>query len=186
MAASKQSNLSPLDLVILIKIALSHDSEISQSKLAADLFISQSEISKSLARSRYARLVSGNYNVMLQGLMEFVEHGVKYCFPQQPGALVRGIPTAHSHDTLSHEVNSGVDYVWPTAKGKMRGQAISPLYPAVIHASLADRELHMALALIDAVRVGRNREKQLAMQILWKKLLHEEYPNKSQSYNYGS
>jgi len=185
MAASKQSNLSPIDLVILIKIALSHGSEISQSKLAEGLFISQSEISKSLARSRYARLVSGKYSLMLQGLMEFIEHGVKYCFPQQPGPIVRGIPTAHSHDALNNRINSGENYVWPTARGTIRGQAILPLYPSVIDASLVDSELHMALALVDAIRVGRNREKHLAIEILWKKLLNEEYPNKSESYNFS-
>jgi len=186
MKTAKQLTLSPLDLVILIKIALSRDSEISQSQLAADLFISQSEVSKSLVRSRYARLITGNYNLMLFGLLEFIEHGVKYCFPQQPGALVRGIPTAHSHEVLKKDINGDVDYVWPSAKGNMRGQAIIPLYPSVINSSLIDKELHLVLALLDAIRVGRNREKNLAIEILWKKLSNEEYPNKSKSYPYSS
>jgi hypothetical protein len=186
MSRLKQATLSPIDVVILIKLALSRGLNISQSRLAAELFISQSEVSKSLTRSRYARLISGDYNVMLQGLMEFLEHGVKYCFPQQPGAIVRGIPTAHSYGELSNEIVSSDDYVWPSAKGTLRGQAIAPLYPSIIEAVLLDNQLHQVLALVDAIRVGRNREKNSAVSLLWNILLNEEYPNKPESYRYGS
>jgi len=29
--------------------------------------------------------------------MEFLEHGVRYVFPAEPGSLTRGVPTAHAH-----------------------------------------------------------------------------------------
>jgi hypothetical protein len=31
---------------------------------------------------------------------EFLIHGLKYVFPAYPGALVRGVPTAHSAEPL--------------------------------------------------------------------------------------
>ena len=76
-------------------------------------------------------------------------------FPAQPGALVRGIlPTAHSAKPLSDIVVSDRDaFVWPSAVGNVRGQAITPLYPSVIKAIRKDPQLYEMLALLDAVRI---------------------------------
>ena len=75
---------------------------------------------------------------MKQPLMDFIQYGLKYAFPQQPGAIVRGVPTAHSMSPLSEEINSGENYVWPYARGQMRGQAIVPLYATAVQAALTD------------------------------------------------
>jgi len=56
--------------------------------------------------------------------------------------------------------------VWPSASGEVRGHGIAPLYPSVIQAVKVDSKLHEALALIDALRVGRAREKKLAVELL--------------------
>ena len=84
--------------------------------------------------------------------------------------LVRGIPTAHSAAPLNLEIQSDENYVWPYAKGKTRGQAITPLYKSVPEAVQRDKMLYELLALVDAVRVGKVREQKLAMELLKKKI----------------
>ena len=50
----------------------------------------------------------------------------------------------------------------------MRGESFSPLYPsqAVIRAILADPVMYDATALVDAIRGGSARERQVAGEIL--------------------
>src|SRR3546814_16215338 len=57
-------------------------------------------------------------------------------------------------------------YVWLSQKGKVRGQAITPLYPKAVLVALGDGTLYEMLALIDAIRAGRTREKQKALELL--------------------
>lgn len=59
-------------------------------------------------------------------------------------------------------VSNGEEYVWPSATGELRGQAISPLYKNVVKAIKGNSELHELLSLVDVLRVGRVREKNLA------------------------
>jgi hypothetical protein len=181
MSPQKQPTMSPLDVVILIKMLVSAEETLSQSFLARELFISQSEVSKSLHRSRYAGLVVGSYQVMAHALVDFIQYGIKYAFPQQPGAVVRGIPTAHSMSPLSEFIESGDGFVWPHGRGHSRGHSILPLYPSVVHAARVDPALHEALAMVDVIRVGKARERQLAIQILRSKLLNEEYTDQPHS-----
>ena len=93
-------------------------------------------------------------------------------FPQQPGAVVRGIPTAHSAPPLNKIIQSTEHYVWPSAKGTLRGQSIVPLYPSVVEAVQKDKELHELLALVDAIRVGKARERELAINELQNRILY--------------
>ncbi|HLP95657.1 MAG TPA: hypothetical protein VK168_16555 [Saprospiraceae bacterium] len=163
--------LRPQDLVILLKLLLLKDSGWNQISLAKSLFLSQSEISGSLKRSAYARLLQNKgKQVARQPFMDLLQYGVPYMFPQQPGAVVRGIPTAHSAEPLVQLISSTENYVWPYAKGHMRGHSILPLYPSVVLAVELDPPLYELLALIDAVRVGRAREKNLALELLRTKI----------------
>lgn len=166
MAIQTQSSMNPLDVVVLLKLLIHQEQSVSQMGLAKDLFISQSEISKSLRRSRYAGLVIGDYQVMALALLDFIQYGIKYAFPTQPGALVRGIPTAHSVEPLIWEIDAEELFVWPSGKGTERGRSIVPLYPSVVNAVQLDHKLHQCLAMVDAVRVGKARERQMAMDFL--------------------
>lgn len=171
----QQQIISPQDIVILLKIvALDHKAWF-QNTLAESLYISQSEISKSLMRSKYAGLLdSSSKKVNRLALMEFLQYGIRYVFPQQPGALVRGVATAHSAPPLNTIIQSEEPYVWPSAKGTLRGQSIIPLYPSVVDAVKQDEPLYELLALVDAIRVGRAREKELAIQELKKRITDGE------------
>lgn len=167
------ASMSPQDIAVLLKVASYENTQWNQMKLAEELNLSQPEISNSLARSRYAGLLdeSGKH-VRRLALMEFLQYGIAYAFPVKPGPVVRGVPTAHSGPPLKSLIESnGEDYVWPSATGQLRGQAIAPLYGNVVKAAQANSELHEMLSLVDAIRVGRVREKQLAVEELKKRLL---------------
>lgn len=71
---------------------------------------------------------------------------------------------------LSHEIVSDGPYVWPYGKGTVRGESIEPLHPQVPEACLKDPMLYEYLALCDALRVGRTRERNIAIQELKRRL----------------
>ena len=103
--------------------------------------------------------------------MEFLEYGLRYVFPQEPGAMVVGVPTAHSQAFFKQKFSAELEYVWPYLNGIVRGLAISPLYTGVPKAALKDEQLHKLLAAIDIFRVGRTREKRIAPEELCKSIL---------------
>ena len=165
-------NMKPQDVVILFKILAWEGNDWNQSMLSAQLNISQSEISESIRRSKYSGLISTIDNsVNRNSFYEFIIYGLKYIFPQKPGSMTRGIPTAHSAPFLQHEFMSEDHFVWPSGKGHARGQAIVPLYHSVPGAAEMDPRLYEYLVLADVIRVGRVREKELAKELLKQKML---------------
>jgi len=163
--------LRPQDLVVLLKLLILEGEAWNQISLAKSLFLSQSEISASLKRSVYARLLQNKgKEVAKQPFMDLLQYGAPFMFPQQPGVVVRGIPTAHSAEPLVNLISSTENYVWPYVKGNIRGHSILPLYPSVVLAVEQDPPLYECLALIDAIRVGRARERNLALELLRTKI----------------
>ncbi len=163
--------MKPQDIVILLKIIAMDNGNWQQKPVAEALIMSQSEISQSVARMQYAGLLFENgKKVMRSAFLEFLQHGISYVFPQKPGAMVRGVPTAHSALPLNKIILSEENYVWPSAKGKMRGQSIIPLFPTVPDAAVKDSQLHELLSLVDALRIGKVRERNLALTELTKRI----------------
>jgi hypothetical protein len=76
------------------------------------------------------------------------------------------MPTAHSADVLKDQFVSAQACLWRYAKGTMKGHPIQPLYPKQIMAAMCDQRLYYMLALIDAIRVGKAREKAIAIEHL--------------------
>jgi len=162
-----QNSMKPQDVVVLLKIIALNNDNWQQIPLAQSLKMSQSEVSQSVARSKFAGLLDdSSKRVMRQALFDFLQYGLAVVFPAKPGAVVRGIPTAHSAAPLAKEISSVEDYVWPFAKGNVRGHGITPLYATVPQAAMDDEQLHALLALTDALRVGKAREKNIAVQEL--------------------
>ena len=167
----KHSGMRPHDVLILLKIAAKGAQSWFMKDLAIELGISASEVSESINRSVFAGLLAQDKTrLMPSALLEFLEHGLRYVYPQQPGALVRGLPTAHAAKPLSDLIQSEEAYVWPYGNGTVRGQSIEPLHPMVPEACLNDADLYELVALCDALRVGRAREKQLAVQELKRRI----------------
>jgi hypothetical protein len=161
------NGMRPQDVVVLFKILLLEDSKWQSKDLARVLLLSPTEVSFSLKRCQYARLLdSTGRMVARRTFTEFVLYGLPVVFPTQPGAQMRGMPTAHSAPPLSRQIMAEQVYVWPDAEGDDWGSAITPLYPKVPQAAHADAQLYELLALTDALRVGRPRERQLAGELL--------------------
>ena len=135
--------MRPQDIAVLLKIIATGDTSWQNKDLSAALSLSASEISESLNRSQIARLIDEKKKkVFRQSLMEFLEHGLRFVFPAEPGPLTRGIPTAHAHPFMSKQFPSDEPYVWPTAEGKVRGVAIEPLYKGATEAIRSDSALN--------------------------------------------
>lgn len=163
--------MRPQDVAVLLKIAALDDEPWLARDVAVALHLSPAEVSNSLRRSMFAGLIeTGTRKVVGQALLEFLQYGLPYVFPARPGGMVRGVPTAHSAPPLRSRFMSDEAFVWPSAKGALRGHEIRPLYPGAVEASLADPELHALLALTDALRVGRVRERAEATKELAKRL----------------
>ncbi|WP_432671101.1 hypothetical protein [Flavobacterium sp. SM2513] len=163
----KHNGIRPHDVVILLKIIAIDNDNWLMKDIANKLHISPSEVSESLNRSVYAGLMTNDKRrVFKSALLDFITHGLKYVYPQKPGAMVRGIKTAHSAPPLSFEIQSDQNYVWPYAEGDSRGLTIEPLNPNVPKASLEDHKLYELLALLDAVRIGNTREQNRAINEL--------------------
>ena len=167
----KHNGMRPQDIVILLKIAAKGKQDWFMKDLSKELGISQSEVSESLNRSMLAGLLAANkHRLMKAALLEFLQYGFRYVYPQKPGAIVRGLATAHSAYPLRHEISSKEHYVWSWAKGNDRGQSIEPLHRAVPEACMKDQQLYELLALTDAIRLGKAREQKLAFEELRKRI----------------
>jgi hypothetical protein len=171
----KSSGLRPQDLLVLLKVICIKNDRWRTTDLANELFMSQSEVSAALFRNRFARLIDeSKRSVHRESLFELLIHGVKYVFPQKPGAIVRGLPTAHSAPPLSELIHSKESvYVWRDDEGTVRGEEIEPLYPTVPKAAKMDRSFYELVALVDAIRVGKAREYELAVDGLKKRILQK-------------
>ncbi|MBU3714941.1 MAG: hypothetical protein FGM46_08330 [Ferruginibacter sp.] len=164
--------MRPQDIVILLKILANHKKDWQYRDLANELVISISEVSESLNRSHIAGLIDeSKRRVHRESLLEFIQHGLHYVFPQVPGTFVTGIPTGHSHPFFKDRITAELEYVWPHDQGTARGLSIAPLYKGAPVAVGKDKQLYKWLACIDVIRVGRAREKKLAVKELEKELM---------------
>jgi hypothetical protein len=147
--------LKPQDIPILLKTHLWQDRQWRYSDLAESLGMSASEVHSSLKRSTIAKL----YNPLT------------HIYPATPGTLVRGMPTAHGISPLKEQIVSSQEpLVWAFPTGTEIGLALIPLYPSVPLAASLDPQLYELLGLVDALRVGRIREQQLAAIALQERL----------------
>ena len=160
------------DIVVLLKISTLGDVPWFVKDVAYTLGISQSEVSESLNRSKIAGLLSADKKILLKNnLLDFLEHGLRYVYPAEPGAIQRGMFTAHNAPPLNRFIESDDQYVWPDAEGEHRGQVIEALHPNVPQACKKDPNLYELLALVDSIRLGRVREQQIAIKELRQRIL---------------
>lgn len=168
--------LKPQDVVVLLKQVALGEQPWTFQRLAVELFISQSEVHAAVRRAVAARLMtdaaSASGRPMRAQLLEFLVHGVKYSYPPERGEITRGIPTGYAAPPLNKVIAGSSDPppVWPYAQGNVRGYAFAPLYRTVPEAALRDAALYELLALVDAMRDGRARERSLAQEALEKRL----------------
>lgn len=179
------------DVVILLKLATLEDAEqdsdpvlrpreaaggedpYSVRGLEAALGISKTEVSASIKRSLASGIAikdrkSGRPKPNRRQLREFIAHGLRFVFPARPGPMQRGMPTAFAAPVLREALHSAGSLisVWPYARGEEMGQSVEPLFKTVPQAAERDERLYAYLALIDAIRLGNQREANLASDML--------------------
>ena len=154
----------PQDVVVALKLAL-EDSFSSYAELGQALGLSASEVHAAVRRLADARLVDPDTKqVKREALRNFLVHGVPYAFPATPKEITRGMPTAWAAPAMAEKISSSdqIPPVWPDPQGQVQGAAVQPLYASVPGAARRDPELYRILALVDALRIGRARERALA------------------------
>jgi hypothetical protein len=99
-------------------------------------------------------------------LIELVQHGVRYVFVPERGRIVRGMVTGSGAPVLRDLLQgASVPSVWPDPAGETRGESFSPLYASTVKAARNDPDLYDLLALVDAIRGGSARERELAASL---------------------
>ena len=167
----KINGMRPQDIVILLKIASKGNNAWLMKDLANELYISASEVTESLNRNVYAGLLAADKRqIMKSALLDFLRYGLRYVYPQKVGTVVRGIPTAHSTSPLNNLIESEVIYVWPDAKGEVKGMALEPLIASLPQACKQDAVLYELVALTEALRIGKVREQEIAYNELKKRI----------------
>jgi len=168
----KHNGMRPQDILILLKILALEKEPFYLKDLSNQLGISSSEVTESVNRSVIAGLLAEDKKtIMRKALFEFLIHGLAYVFPQKPGSMIAGMPTAHSAAPLDKEFKSDEMYVWSDPKGNVKGQEIEPFHKGQIKAAKQDPKLYELLALSDALRVGKVRERKMAEEELRKRIL---------------
>ncbi len=164
--------MKPQDVVVLLKKITSQGRNLSYRAMAETLGMSVSCVSESMERCRKAQLVDRNKKyVNTLALQEFLVHGIAYVFPGEAGRVGRGVATYTSASPIKELLSMNSDgYVWHYVKGEDRGQQIEPLYASVPEAALRDEELYQLLVIVDVLRMGRSREKEIAIEELTKRL----------------
>lgn len=167
--------LKPQDIVILLKLVskAAANSPWNFASLAKELCMSSSEVHAGFKRAVKSQLINPQTREPnLSALSEFIVHGLRYVFPAERGEITRGLPTAHAVDPLvsNFVVSYEVLPVWPYEKGTVLGQSFMPLYESVPRAVESDPVLYELLALVDAIRGGRARERNLAVKELKQRL----------------
>jgi hypothetical protein len=167
--------LKPQDVYVTLKIVASKSQRAPYSQLAMELVMSPSEVHASVKRAQISHLLHGpklHNRPNLVALEEFLMHGLRYAFPSERGGLTRGISTSYAAEPLRSVIVQGNEPVpvWPYDEGKQRGIAFEPLYKTAPIAALRDPVFYEYLALADALRDGRTRERRYAEEELQRRL----------------
>lgn len=170
-------DLKPQDLLVLLKVAAHPPQRWTYAALGEALSMSASEAHASVRRAVASGLAvapaRGEWSPVRPNLLEFMLHGVRYIWPATPGPVKRGVPTAFGAEPLASQmtVAPGEAPVWAHATGNAKGPTLPPLYRTAPQAALTDPALHRLLALLDGLRIGRARERNLAAKLMQAELM---------------
>lgn len=174
--ANPQVTLKPQDLLVLMKLCVAAgDDDLSFRKLADQTGVAKSEVHAAVLRLEAANLVIRANDGLVpirDAVREFILHGARFAFAPVRGPISRGVPTSWGAAPLNRTINQSQESppVWPDPKGTAKGPVLHPLYPTVPEAARRDARLYELLALFDALRDGRARERELAAKLLRERL----------------
>jgi hypothetical protein len=174
-AANHQWTLKPQDLAVVFKLVALRGERLSYREMGRQMRLSQFEAHAATQRLLQARLaieLEGVIRPVLSVLHPFIMHGAPYAFPAVRGELTIGFPTAHAVSPLRERVMFADQNppVWPHPEGTHRGVTLYPLYENLPLAARDDKLLYELLALLDALRIGQAREREMAAGMLQERL----------------
>jgi len=167
--------LKPLDVVVSVKAAVLGSSGWTMASMATALGLDTAQVFRATRNAAAARLLVAEpgkgrveYRAHRAALIELLVHGIKYMMVPVRGGMTRGLATAHAAPVMTKHIVAGTDPspVWPTPEGTVRGEAFEPLHRCVPIAARADERFYAAMALVDAIRGGRARDRALAIKLL--------------------
>lgn len=178
--------LKPQDVLVLLKLVAVGQDTWSYNRLALELGMSPSEVHSAIKRALAAGLAVKKHTgiqPLIRNLVEFLLHGLRFVFIPEHRQLTRGMPTAHAAPPLKMIIVSDQEPppVWPDPNGEISGMAFSPLYKSAPKAARQDQALYELLALLDAIRGGRAREREIAAKELRNRLEQYDKSTESQS-----
>jgi hypothetical protein len=133
--------------------------------------MSASTAHESVERLQLAGLLRpDSRHVIRHALLEFLEHGVRYAFPTHPLSKTRGVATAYSAPAFGGEIIADDVVVWPYPGGTTVGHAIAPLVQQAALLPEKCPQVYDLLTLVDAIRIGRVRERSRALEKIKKRL----------------
>ena len=169
--------LKPQDLLVTLKLLAGRGKPWTYPTLADSLGMSASEVHAAVKRAQVVRFLRQEAPLSQEpntlAVREFLIHGAKYAFPGQFGPWGCGIPTSHSISPILEEHGSTKDsvaLVWAHPDGTVNGHTVNPLYRSAPLAALRDPILHGWLAMLDAIRIGCPRERDIAVRIISERL----------------
>jgi hypothetical protein len=187
-------SLKPQDFLVALKLVALGETHWTYARLAHELGLSASEAHAAVQRGLAASLLvdagiarsgaaAANRSkvaairtnldsaavVNRRNLAEFALHGAKYAFAPERLPVGPGVPTSFAAPAFAGVFAEGHEaVVWPDAHGAVRGEGLLPLHPCVPGAAQRDAALYELLALFDALRSGRARERNIASTRLQK------------------
>lgn len=173
--SNRQWSLKPQDLAIALKLVVLRGERLPYRELGQQMHLSQFEAHAATRRLLAARLVVDMEGVMrpvIAALQPFLLYGAPYAFPPVRGEMTIGFPTAYGVGPLKEKVLFSDENppVWPHPEGSHRGLTLQPLYENLPLAARDDKALYELLALLDALRIGQARERDLAAGLLQERL----------------
>lgn len=158
--------LSPTDIYVLAGALTNDEDDWTLRELAEKLHVDHTLVHRSLKRAENADLYRSDSKLVNRANFEELKiHALRFFAPGQLGGLTRGIPAAWAAPPISsiiHQSQREPQPVWPDAQGTVRGQALQPLHPAAVQAVRDEPALAHLLAILDSLRVGDVRVREVA------------------------
>jgi hypothetical protein len=167
--------VQPLDLLVLLKLVSSGEPAAPVREIASSIgAVSKSAVDVSIQRLKaHALLREGASGRQINRLAarDLLENAIQWIAPAVVGPYELGLATAHAAPPLADKLRSDEDpVVMPVAEGPIRGRSVTPLHPAAPAAARRDQKLHELLSIVDALRIGGARDREVAIAELRRRL----------------
>jgi len=163
--------LHPADIYVLCGLLVAADQPWTYRELAGELDVPLPVVQRALQRLEEADLYSSQTrSVHRPNAEELLVHGLRFLFQARLGAVVPGVPAAWAAAPVSHVIRESGDLppVWPSARARVRGQALQPLHKSAVVAAEKLPQLGELLAIVDSLRAGDVRVRSVAADMLTK------------------